>query len=54
MAAAAQAHAASKMGILLGNGLPDLRRTSEIVAALKAVGFEACTTRHLPRAPARG
>jgi hypothetical protein len=35
-----QAHTASKVGILLGNGLPDLRLTTEIVQALKDVGFE--------------
>lgn len=36
-----QVHKASKEGILLGNGLPDLRYTRDIVQALKDVGFEA-------------
>lgn len=40
-------HVAIKKGIELGNGLPDLQRPSEILAAMKEAGFEIIESRDL-------
>jgi len=44
------AHLNIKKGIEIGNGLPDIRSTSQVVEALKQAGFEVLDSRDLAKA----